>query len=135
MKASELRIEVGPCWSEEVEEMAYCRWSSEDFGCDLYVYEDVMGGFTVHVAGNRVVGEVPRLGDLGGDPDEVMRSYRAQMDFLKGAERKPIGLACDGQTFRLATGAEAAAKVRELVAMGYRCPEGVAEQLEEESDE
>ena len=25
--------------------MAYCRFSSDDFQCDLYVYADVSGGF------------------------------------------------------------------------------------------
>lgn len=33
--------------------MAFCRWSSERFQCDLYCYEDSSGGFTTHVAGRR----------------------------------------------------------------------------------
>ena len=35
--------------------MSYCRWSSDDFQCDVYVYESVAGGFVTHVAANRVV--------------------------------------------------------------------------------
>jgi hypothetical protein len=39
--------------------MSYCRWSS-DFGeCDVYVYEDVNGGWTTHVAGRRLKHRVP----------------------------------------------------------------------------
>ena len=39
--------------------MSYCRWSS-DFGeCDVYVYEDVHGGWTTHVAGRRLKHRVP----------------------------------------------------------------------------
>ncbi len=33
--------------------MSYCRWSTDDFQCDLYCYEDVSGGYTTHVAGRR----------------------------------------------------------------------------------
>lgn len=39
--------------------MSYCRWSS-DFGeCDVYVYEDVSGGWTTHVASRRLKHRVP----------------------------------------------------------------------------
>lgn len=27
--------------------MSYCRWSTDDFKCDLYIYEDVAGGWTI----------------------------------------------------------------------------------------
>lgn len=33
--------------------MSYCRWSSMNWMCDVYVYEDVGGGWTTHVAGRR----------------------------------------------------------------------------------
>ena len=33
--------------------MSYCRFSSMNFMCDVYVYADYYGGFTTHVAGNR----------------------------------------------------------------------------------
>ena len=29
--------------------MSYCRWSSDGFKSDVYVYADVAGGFTCHV--------------------------------------------------------------------------------------
>jgi hypothetical protein len=39
--------------------VSYCRWSS-DFGeCDVYVYADVRGGWTTHVAGRRLKHRVP----------------------------------------------------------------------------
>lgn len=39
--------------------MSYCRWSN-DFGeCDVYVYEDVGGGWTTHVASRRLRQKVP----------------------------------------------------------------------------
>jgi hypothetical protein len=33
--------------------MSYCRWSSDKGYCDVYVYEDVSGGWTTHVASKR----------------------------------------------------------------------------------
>lgn len=42
--------------------MSYCRWStdlSDNKQSDLYVYEDVMGGYTIHVASRRRVINTP----------------------------------------------------------------------------
>jgi hypothetical protein len=47
--------------------MSYCRWSSNDFQCDVYVYEDVAGGWTTHVACNRVVYSEPLREEDGLD--------------------------------------------------------------------
>ena len=35
--------------------MSYCRFSSLNMMCDVYVYEDVYGGWTTHVARARLV--------------------------------------------------------------------------------
>lgn len=40
--------------------MSYCRWSSMDFKCDLYIYE-AEDGIAIHVASNRVIGDVPAI--------------------------------------------------------------------------
>lgn len=44
--------------------MSYCRWSSMNWMCDVYVYEDVSGGWTTHVAGNKR--KFPPIPDLMG---------------------------------------------------------------------
>lgn len=45
--------------------MSYCRWSSMNHMCDAYVYADMAGGWTVHVAKNRrVIPPIPSL--IGG---------------------------------------------------------------------
>lgn len=42
--------------------MSYCRWSSMNWQCDVYVYEDVSGGWTTHVAGSRrLFGPIPDI--------------------------------------------------------------------------
>lgn len=39
--------------------MSYCRWSSNDFQCDLYCYEDINGGWTTHIAGSKLIPREP----------------------------------------------------------------------------
>lgn len=39
--------------------MSYCRWSSDHFECDVYVYANVSGAWTTHVAGRRFKHKVP----------------------------------------------------------------------------
>lgn len=121
--------------------MSYCRWSSLNFGCDLYVYEDVSGGWTCHVAGYRIVGEMPEVvwpadGDRSPEAlDRFAATRRAQHEFIMAAEKAPIGLPHDGHTFNVPTAGEMAAWVERLVAMGYRAPAYVAEQLRAEQAE
>jgi len=40
-------------WREGGRGMSYCRFSSANWMSDVYVYEDVMGGWTTHVAGRK----------------------------------------------------------------------------------
>lgn len=55
--------------------MSYCRWSS-DFGqCDVYVYANVSGMWTTHVAGRRLRHIVP---------DEIKAMYPAMSDVDSG---------------------------------------------------
>jgi hypothetical protein len=58
--------------------MSYCRWSSENFKLRplLLFYEDVGGGWTTHVAGNRVLGTIPPVPDFVTAPTWRMLSPR-----------------------------------------------------------
>lgn len=84
--------------------MSFFRWSSMDFGCDLYSYESAEGIVT-HVANQRIVGEVPKvdsslfLNFTDENSEKYFEQQKAQSDSLDTAERKPIGLKYDGQTF------------------------------------
>lgn len=44
--------------------MSYCRFSSMNWRCDVYVYQDTYGGFVTHVAGCRRV--IPPIPDIMG---------------------------------------------------------------------
>lgn len=39
--------------------MSYCRWSSNHGECDVYVYHNVSGAWTLHVAGRKPKHKVP----------------------------------------------------------------------------
>lgn len=113
--------------------MSYCRFSSDNFSCDVYVYEHVDDGFVTHVAGNRIVGDVPKVPRVTKDNhDEVIVAHRAQSDFLSTAEHAPIGLPHDGGSFSDDTPGECADRLERLRALGYVVPQYAIDALREE---
>ena len=115
--------------------MSYCRWSSDDFQCDVYVYENVSGGWTTHVASNRPVIDRSVLPPIvTEDPLSWYRRLEAVSEQLKTAERKPIGLPHDGKTFNDETPGEAADTLEMLRAVGYNVPQYAIDALREEQN-
>lgn len=112
--------------------MSFCRWSSNNWDCDLYCYESDTG-FVTHVAGNRIVGEVPEVLPLSAGSEAWCASYNAQMEFLRTAKRKPIGLPCDGQSFTDPDKDEFVERVKGLVGMGYHAPPNFIEWIERDA--
>lgn len=108
--------------------MSFCRWSSDDWACDIYAYES-KEGFIIHVAKNRVIGDVPKLGASPENPNdkeacaEWLRAYEAQMEFMRTAKYEDIGLPLDGETYVLDGPDAYRAKMLELRAAGYRFPD------------
>jgi|SRR3990167_2144751 len=117
--------------------MSYCRWSSDNWQCDLYCYGDVRGGFTTHVAGNHLLGEIPKLRVLGAgatdeDWNQWFEEHRRQMAWLKTAHREPIGLPHDSKTFSDPDLVSFLQRLRDLRALGYRFPDYVLEVVRSE---
>mgnify|MGYP000476401623 CR=1 FL=1 len=124
--------------------MSYCRWSTDDFLCDLYCYEDVSGGWTTHVAGLKRVYTRPLPPDVPWpkpDPGQddawwelFWARYKAMNEFEEGNGygMVPIGLPCDGQSFNDPDLQSFRERVVSLRAMGYRCPDSVLEKIDEE---
>lgn len=121
--------------------MSYCRWSSNNWNCDVYCYEG-SDGFTTHVARNRVVGEVPPLPAFPPqDADEATvhawaeqaaAAHKRQSDFLETCQRVAIGLPWDGHSFYdpdLTTFLERLTVLRDL---GYTVPQYVFDAIEQE---
>ena len=112
--------------------MSYCRWSTDNFKCDVYAYES-QSGFEIHVAARRVVGDVPPLANiLEVSTDEFMKSYNAHHEFLETAERLNIGLEYDGKSFTCDTLEEFLEKLKEIKSKGYNVPDSVFEEVAQE---
>lgn len=119
--------------------MSYCRWSSDNWRSDVYVYPSSQGWET-HVATNRVVGEIPREPDWGlittaeaEGTKQFVREHNAVLEYLRTAERTPIGLAHDGESFNDSTPLGCLETLLMLRKEGYHIPEAALEELREES--
>ena len=116
--------------------MSYCRFSSDDWTSDFYVWSEGDQGVVVQVAGNRPVGPIPAVDErlLFEDPAAFAAAHRIQMDFLMAAERRPIDHPEAGSHHRLATPGEAADLLERLGAEGLRVPRGAIASLRADQD-
>lgn len=141
--------------------MSYCRFSSMNWRCDVYVYEDVSGGWTTHVAGRRrripPIPDLPfgRLPRFGGTLDKVSRrvvypnrlnAFLAKLFFNFAAfwhnkvhmlslhliPLRPIGLPHDGERFNDDTPEDCAYTLERLRSMGYVVPQYAIDALRRE---
>jgi hypothetical protein len=117
--------------------MSYCRWSSDNWRSDVYCYACVDGTWTTHVAANRIAGDLPP--SLWDDffaekisAKEFADSERQRHDIIAKAERNPIGLPHDGETFRDAGPAAMKATLLYLRGLGYQVPDFALMALDEE---
>lgn len=125
--------------------MSYCRWSTDDFLCDLYVYESVGGFWSINVAGVKRVYHRP-LPPYEARPfpakgrqrqREWVRRMRARDKARNkiGWHYKPIGGPHDGESFNEYSLEAAIARCEQLRAEGYRFPDYVLDELREELDD
>lgn len=140
--------------------MSYCRFSSNNWMCDVYVYDDVSGGWTTHVAARkRAIPPIPDLPygllpSFGGKWDRETRRvvypspwravagrvvgriaqgwYRLHMWSLHLIPLRPIGLAHDGARFNDASAADCADRLEMLRRVGYTVPQYAIDALRAE---
>lgn len=119
--------------------MSYCRWSCDNWKCDVYCYADVAGGYTTHVAGNRIVSEIPQVPPLTREllTDEAkmsawMQAHNAQMAALETVERAPITLHYAGESLHDDTLEQFRATLSSLRELGYNVPQFVFDAIDEE---
>ena len=116
--------------------MSYCRFSSDDHQCDVYVYADCRGGYTTHVAARRRVFNEPLPPEIEVSSDTIdawLARHRSVMAMCERSEMVPIGLPHDGETFEHATASECAEHMAYLLELGYRVPQDVIRILQEEA--
>jgi hypothetical protein len=112
--------------------MSFCRWSDDDWKCDVYAYES-SAGFELHVAARKYTGEIPVLPSIMTEnPTAWLEAYTRQSDALKVSPLENIGLPYDGQSFTFDTLDELFSKLKELQSLGYRVPQFTFEILEAE---
>lgn len=121
--------------------MSYCRWSSDGWRCDVYVYKDVSGGWTTHVAGRKRVHPEP-CPQLDWDAirdrtkDEKVAAIeswqRAERAWLDQAQMVDIGLPHDGARFNDDTAGDCANTLEMLRAAGYWVPQYAIDSLRED---
>lgn len=113
--------------------MSYCRWSSDDFKSDVYVYES-NAGFMIHVAPNSCeLKDAPPTVELTPETvSEYLARYKVISDLLKTAKRTPLPKQWAGETFCLDTAEECAELLQQMKSDGLHVPDGVIEVLMEE---
>lgn len=112
--------------------MSYCRFSSDSFRCDVYVFDDVMGGITTYVAGNRSEGDterpiLPRYTEENADA--YFEADKALSEWLDTARRVPIELPHAGERFNHGNEKECGENLIRLKAIGYNIPQAVIDSL------
>lgn len=121
--------------------MAYCRYSTDDFQCDLYVYSD-NNGYTILVARYRVYYYEPLppevLTPLGSLNLDLLEAQVARMNKIQSmyemADKQPIGLEADGESWFGIDRDHAVAVLQYLRDLGYRFPYNIIEEIAEEPD-
>lgn len=112
--------------------MSYCRLSSDDYQCDVYVYDADNGIATFVAARKRVFAEPLPDPVPFAEIDAWWARYVVVEKIIESAELVPIGLPHDGEFRDGQTPEEAAAWLEELRDMGYRVPQYAIDGLREE---
>lgn len=112
--------------------MSYCRFSSDDWRCDVYVYCSAHG-YVIHVAGRRHVFKEPLPEPVSLGNDKWLDRHQKVSEMLKEAELVDIGLPNDGESYTNETAGECADKLLELREVGYIVPQYAIDGLREEA--
>jgi len=116
--------------------MSYCRFSTNDFQCDVYVYEDCVGGWTTHVASNRIVPckPLPPVINFSMDnADEWLVRYQNVQDIIRNSVRESIYNPYAGKFYNDDTPGECADRLEMLRKEGFRVPQSAIDALREEN--
>ncbi len=112
--------------------MSYCRFSTDDFQCDLYCYEDCSGGFTTHVAANRAVFKEPLPPKVPFEMDrlaEWIERHDKVIKIIHESDRVMIDLPHAGEHFNDATIEEFRDRLIYLRGLGYQFPFDIIEEI------
>lgn len=115
--------------------MSYCRFSSDDYQCDVYCYH-AEDGYVIHVAGNRrVFTPPPPVPDEPSDFSADVKRWSVVTALFAKTKPVDIGGPHDSACFTEATPAFAADRLESLRGDGYRVPQYAIDELRKESGE
>ena len=111
--------------------MIYCRWSSDNYQCDLYCYSDATGVITTHVAPSRLVKTPPPIPDIHVmNINQYLNAYEKHNEFMRTTKKVPIGLPHDGQKFDDNGEVTFIQTLAYLKVIGYRFPANLIPMLQ-----
>ncbi len=113
--------------------MSYCRWSCDDYQCDIYAFE-ADAGFMVHVATRRYQFKepLPPPAPHSEGFDAYFARHKKVMVMVGRATTVAIDLPHDGEDFLFDTPGECADELERLRKCGYRVPQYAIDTLREE---
>jgi hypothetical protein len=113
--------------------MSYCRWSSDNWQSDVYVYESDCGWQT-HVAGMKRISDTPCPALPGVDDIDVfMAAHAMQMAWVEQSKLVPIGLPHDNESFIDCCPGDCAERLELLKGLGYHVPQYAIDSLRAEA--
>lgn len=117
--------------------MSYCRWSSDNFQCDIYAYASCYGGYEINVASGRYKGEIPKVPTVPKPDDkkgleEWKEAENKRHKYLRNCGTEKIGLEYDGESFTCSNLQDFYEKMVMLKEVGYNVPEYSLERIQNE---
>lgn len=127
--------------------MSFCRWSSDDYQCDVYVWADCEGGYRTEVAGRRRIFKVslpppvtlPVGAANSSERDawavatvERMRTVDALLDDESRSEWLDLPTPEGGNSYWHDTADEAADNLERLRGLGFNVPQYAIDSLRAE---
>jgi hypothetical protein len=117
--------------------MSYCRWSSDDYQCDVYVYEGEYG-FVIHVAGRRRIfteGVLPPPLPEGASVEEWTARYMLVSELVSDESKwawREFDMPSTFETFNDASPGACADRLEALRVEGFNVPQYAINLLREE---
>lgn len=115
--------------------MSYCRFSSDDYQCDAYVYSST-NGYTTHIAGSRVVFARPLPAPVVFDEANIDAWLEREIEVCRIVDvsgRVPVDLPFAGDSFDDEEASACADRLEALRALGYRIPQYAIDSLREDA--
>lgn len=114
--------------------MMYCRYSDDDFKCDISCHESTNGKLVTCVAAKRIEPSepLPAPVSLKEGYGPWIERHREMMRIIRSSPLVPIQLEHAGETFDDDTLPEFLARLKKLRDIGYRVPDRVIETVESE---